>query len=212
MIIRNAELNYYKNLLNNLKNNARKLWSHINSLTETKNNTNIAVTPGDMNDFFTSIFKQAPIYNNKHPHSLANDSYIRTNLFPVTNNEIISTFSSLTNLLSVGNDRVRPDIIKSIASLISPHLTYILNLSFSQGICPKPLKTAIVVPIHKTGTYNDPNNNRPILILTIFSKLIEKLFYNGLSSFIYKNNILHNNQFGFVKNKSTNTAIAHILA
>ena len=49
-------------------------------------------------------------------------------------------------------------------------------------------------------------------MLIIFSKLIEKLFYNRLSSFIYKNNILHNNQFGFVKNKSTNTAIAHILS
>ena len=49
-------------------------------------------------------------------------------------------------------------------------------------------------------------------ILTIFSNLIEKLFYNRLSSFIYKNNISHNNQFGFVKYKSTNTAIAHILS
>ena len=139
MVIRNAKLNYHKNQLNNLKNNPRNLWSHINLLTETKNNTNIAVTPDDMNDFFTSIFKQAPIYNNKHPLSPTNDSYIRTNLFlfPVTNNEFISTFSSLSNLRSVGNDGLRPDIIKSIASLISPHLTYILNLSFSQGIFAK---------------------------------------------------------------------------
>ena len=64
MIIRNAKHNYYKNLLNNLKNNARKLWSHINSLTETKNNTNIAVTSDDMNDFLH-------LYLNKHLYIIA---------------------------------------------------------------------------------------------------------------------------------------------
>ena len=64
-----------------------------------------------------------------------------------------------------------------------------MNLSISQGIFPKLLKTAIVVPTHKTGIYNDPNNYRPLSVLIILSKLIEKLFFNCLLSFICKNDI-----------------------
>ena len=88
-----------------------------------------------MNDFLHQ-------YLNKHVyiitsiHSLTNDSYICTNLFlfPVSSNEIISTFSSLSNSQSVGNEELHPNIIKSIASLISSYLKNIINLSFSQGI------------------------------------------------------------------------------
>ena len=192
----------------------KKNYEIISTFSSLSNSNNYLIY--DMNDFFTSIFKQAPIYNNKHPHCLTNDSYIRTNLylFPIKNYEIIFTFSSLSNSRSVSNDGLRPDIIKSIASLISPHFTYILDLSFSQAIFPKLLKTAIVVPIHKTGTYNDSNNYRPISILTILSKLIEQNYFITIYDHLYTK-IKYITQLSIwfcKKNISTNTAIMHILS
>jgi hypothetical protein len=85
-------------------------------------------------------------------------------------------------------------------------------LSFAQGVFPDLLKNAIVIPIYKGGSHMDPSNYRPISILTLFSKLLEKLFYNRLLCFINNNNVLHSNQFGFRKNKSTSLAVANVIS
>ena len=66
--------------------------------------------------------------------------------------------------------------------------------------------------MYKAGCHLDPSNHRPISILTIFSKLLEKLYYNHLESFINHKNILNSNQFGFMRNKSTMLASANVLS
>ena len=90
---------------------------------------------------------------------------------------------SLSNSQSIGSDGLHPDIIKSNALLISSQLTYIFNLSFTQGIFPKLLKTAIITPIQKSGSLTDPSNYRPISILTTFTKILEKLFFKACLKF-----------------------------
>lgn len=67
----------------------------------------------------------------------------------------------------------------------------------SEGIFPSELKLAKIVPLFNTGDPQDPNNYRPISILTALSKVFEKLFLNRLISFLDKNKILSNSQFGF---------------
>ena len=88
----------------------------------------------------------------------------------------------------------------------------IFDISFAQGVFPKLLKTAIVTSIYKSGSHNDPSNYQPISILTIFSKVREKLFYNRLLSFINSQNLLHDNQFRFRANRSTASAITNVLS
>ena len=164
--------------------------------------------------FFTSVFKQAPQRQTNYHHTLTPEIFINDScfLFPVSNNEVFSTIMSLSNSQSIGSDGLHPDIIKSNALLISSQLAYIFNLSFTQGIFPKLLKTAIITPIHKSGSRTDPRNYRPISILTTFSKILGKLFLKHVLSFINKNNILHENQFGFRQGKSTSVAITHLLS
>ena len=77
---------------------------------------------------------------------------------------------------------------------------------------PNLLKNSIVVHIHKSDKRDDPNNYRPISILTTFSKVLEKLFYSRFISFINRNNILHTNQFGFRTGKSTSLALTQVLS
>jgi hypothetical protein len=214
-IIRIAKLNYHKTLLFQLKNNAAKLWSHLKLLSNAKiDNKIIPITPNFMNDFFTSVFKQAPTPDNNLSHTIPNELSILNSFYlnPITPNEIIITTGGLSNSHAIGNDGIRPDIIKSNIDLISTQLSYIFNLSFSQGIFPTLLKTAIIIPIHKSGSLSDPNNYRPISILTTFAKILEKLYYNRLVSFSETNNLLHSNQFGFSKHKSTSTAAANVLS
>ena len=186
---------------------------NVNSISNHNKNNNIIKDADILNNFFTSVFQQAPNYYATQNYTIPDSSFILNNLFlsPISPNEIIHTLPNLSNSIATGSDDLSPQSLKCNADLIKHQLAYICNLSFSQGVFPKLLKNALVAPIHKGGFRDDPSNYRPILILTIFSKLLEKLFYNRKLSFINKNYILHNNQFGFRKKKSTNHAIANVI-
>ena len=69
----------------------------------------------------------------------------------------------------------------------------------SSGTFPSVLKTDIVSPVYKKGTPQQFDNYRPISTLSIFSKLIEKLIYERIYSFLIAKNILYEKQFGFKK-------------
>ena len=77
-------------------------------------------------------------------------------------------------------------------------------MSFITGEYPNLLKIVKVIPIHKSGSTQDVNNYRPISLLSIFDKIIEKLMHKRLYNFLYQN------QFGFRKNNSTVYALAQI--
>ena len=81
-------------------------------------------------------------------------------------------------------------------------------MSLSSGVVPRELKIARVIPIFKTGDRGLFNNYRPVSVLSIFSKLLERVMYNRLLNFLNKYNILSINQFGFRKNQSL--ALIHL--
>jgi len=63
-----------------------------------------------------------------------------------------------------------------------------------------------VKPLYKKGDKYDMQNYRPISIIPVFAKLLEKLMYNKIISFLYKSKILSEAQNCFRKGKSIDTA------
>lgn len=121
--------------------------------------------------------------------------------------EIIEIVSGFQNKSSAGYDCIPINIvIKSITCIAEP-ISAIINSSFRSGIFPDSLKIAKVCPIHKSGDKDLFTNYRPISILPSFSKIFEKAMFNRLSSYLEKNLILVNNQYGFRKNHSTYMAV-----
>ena len=74
-------------------------------------------------------------------------------------------------------------------------------------IFPEDLKNATISPIYKNGDKSDCSNYRPISVLSNVAKILEKIVYNQLISYINENNILTNSQFGFRKFHSTTTSL-----
>ena len=72
------------------------------------------------------------------------------------------------------------NLLKLIPDLIILPLCRIISNSFSSGIFPDALKICKVVPIHKGGSKDELNNYRPISLLSIFDKIIEKLMHKRL--------------------------------
>ena len=120
---------------------------------------------------------------------------------PVTENEICKIIGTFKDS-AAGWDDMRANDIKHIKEIVCIPLKYICDLSFSSGIFPHELKIANVVPIHKANDDMVFSNYRPVSVLPVFSKLLERLVYNRLIMFINNNSILYENQFRFQKGNS----------
>ena len=84
------------------------------------------------------------------------------------------------------------------------------DLSFSQGIFPKLLKIANVIPIHKKDNRLDCNNYRPISLLSNKSKIYEKCMRTRLTNFLRINRLLLSHQFCFRNGYSINHALTSL--
>ena len=129
---------------------------------------------------------------------------------PTTETEIISLIKLLKNGSS-GYDSISATAVKNTATAFITPLTHIMNLSLSSGIFQEELKIARVIPLFKSGDAMLFCNNRPVSVLPLFSKILERLMYNRLISFINKHNLVFNFQFGFREGHSTNLALIYLV-
>ena len=107
--------------------------------------------------------------------------------------------------------QVPTTIVKSTISEICQLLTFVIDLSLTQGKFPDRLQTAQIIPIHKSDDKLSITNYRPIFILTFFSKIFECLMYNRLLDYLNKNDIICHNQYGFRENNSTYMALLNMI-
>ena len=123
----------------------------------------------------------APKYNSNYPMTIK-EHPVQSSLFlhPTDLAEILQITNSIKKTHAVGADGMNPNIVKENIHNILPQLVYLCNLSFKSGLFPDTLKLAIITPVHKTGTYKDASNYRPITILSLFSKILEKLYYKRI--------------------------------
>jgi hypothetical protein len=126
--------------------------------------------------------------------------------FPIYEEEIVTVVSKLKGKASAEADEVLDFLVKECIECIKKPLTLIYNESINQGVFPDLLKIAKIRTVYKNGNRQEVSNYRPISVLSIFSKIFEKIVHNRLVSFITKYKILTENQYGFQKKKSTTSA------
>ena len=127
-------------------------------------------------------------------------------LSQVTNIEIIQIIQDLKND-APGYDEISASALTLVSCHVVVPLVYLCNLSIEQGVFPRELKLANGLPLYKT---DDPflfNNYRPVSLLSILSKVFEKIMYYRLIEYLEAYKIIINNQFGFRKNHSSYMAL-----
>ena len=123
---------------------------------------------------------------------------------------VILTIKQLNETNSVGADGIAYRFMIDGLPVIGCHLMVIVNTSVVTGGFPNLWKYSLVTPVHKAGDIDDVNNFRPISILSIMSKVLEKIVSNQLTDYLEKNNLISNAQHGFRANLSTETALIQI--
>ena len=123
----------------------------------------------------------------------------------------MSTIFSLPTKSSTGFDNISSKFLKQIAPTIVKHLTTLIKQVFNTGIFPDKLKLARVIPLHKKGNPSLLNNYRPISLLPVISKVIEKIISNQLRSYFESKKLFYENQYGFRSDHSTEYATLELI-
>ena len=229
--IRRSKIDYYKNFFDKFNKNLKKMWKGVNSFLAGKvqdtsptcliNNNEIITNPtriaNTFNDYFCGIAKELcsklPIINEKNYFDFLYDSSSSSFfLQPITSENVKDIIDGLdaSKASDIFNFPIRA--IKLVSHLINEPLSIIYNKSFTTGVFPDKLKLAKVIPLFKNGVRTLVKNYRPVSILPIFDKILEKLVNKQLVDFLEKNKILSNFQYGFQKNRSTSLAVVDVVS
>ena len=162
------------------------------------------------NDFFvnvgSSLAKTIPLSPKDPTDYMIQNINVIFNINPVTGDEITKIMGQFKDS-AAGWDTLKPSVMKNIKEYVKYPLAHICNLSFFTGVFPKELKLANVAPVFKANDEMIFTNYRPVSVLPVFSKLIERLMYNRLVSYINENHLLYKYQFGFQAGKATYMAL-----
>ena len=131
-------------------------------------------------------------------------------LYPTDDGEVSSIIRLLKPKTSSGHDGISSKLIKQTYVPILQPLVKIINLSLETGIVPAKMKRAKVIPIFKSGDKEQIKNYRPVSLLPVFSKVLEKVVYSRLYKFITQRALLTLCQYGFREDLSTEMAILEL--
>ena len=119
-------------------------------------------------------------------------------------------YLKLNSNKATGLDLIPSRFLKDGAMFITTPLTYIVNLSISSSQIPDDLKTARITPIYKKNSKMEAGNYRPVSILSIISKIFEKVVYEQLDHYLSENKLLYEFQSGFRSSYSTDTCLIYL--
>ena len=227
-LLLNAEKEHYEKLMDQYKYNLKRSWSLLKEVINRKKASsscsrfliNNVVTndkqniANGFNSFFTNV---GPSLASKIPTDSRCPSIFLKNRVSnsIVINEVVSHEVTIIikNLKegSSGWDGVSASILKKTYDSFIQPLTHVLNISITNGVFPNELKVARVVPLFKSGDPMMFSNYRPVSVLPVFSKNLERLMYNRLLSFINKYKLLYSYQFGFRAEHSPNLAMIFLV-
>ena len=98
-----------------------------------------------------------------------------------------------------------------VAPGISGSLTVIFNACLKEGCNPQEWKSAIITLVHKGGNDNVTSNYRPVSMLPVVVKVLERLIHHQLYDYLQENKILDPAQFGFQPRHSTQDALVNLV-
>ena len=214
-MVRSAKIKYEQNLINDMKENPNLYHGHCRrslktkqgvSNVEDKNGTlteNDAEAATALSQYYQSVFTE------DDPSTPAPD-------FPSLTLEkledVVVSVDSVEEILmnlnpnkAAGPDEVESKLLKECAEEAAPILTQLFRRSMDEGEVPNKWKEAHVIPIHKKGNKAVMANYRPVALTSVVCKVFERLICATILSFLTQNELVTQQQHGFIKGRSCQT-------
>ena len=134
----------------------------------------------------------------------------KMNFAAIHPDDVLDIISKLSNTSACGLDEIDTYSIKLVKYIITPALTHIINLSLSSGIFPTIWKSSKIVPLFKKDDPLCPYNYRPVAIIPVLSKVMERAVCNQMVKYLTENELIHPCHHAYRKNHNTTTAIVQM--
>ena len=129
---------------------------------------------------------------------------------PIDHASLKHTIDSMRSSAACGVDGICIHLLKASLPAIGDVLLHIINSSLILSEFPDSWKHSIIHPIHKSGDPADPSNFRPISIIPVISKMVERVVQKQLYHYLSQNHLLSPSQHGFRPRHSTESALITI--
>ena len=208
--IKAAKQSFESHLINSYaSSNNNKIFKYLKSITKSNKipsvmnldslNANTDSSKANLfNQHFHSIFHNSTSLPNIEDLPTMHDSL---HSITITIPEVYEALISLDVEKSAGIDNISPRVLQSCATAICEPLHHLFSQSLRHATLPSCWKIHKIVPIFKAGDANSVKNYRPISLLSIVSKVLERLIFSKIITHVNKS--LSPSQFGFTKGCST---------
>ena len=223
--IRIAEQEFVAEQILRNPNNTNNIWKAIRHCIPNKSTSqrifskNDKTVADEFNQFFVSVGQSTvdkiPSLANECNLTL-NQNYFTPRQYALSDQFTLSTidYKQIERIITMmpsnkapGIDKIPIRVIKDCLNPIVHTITSIVNASFLTCVFPSKWKTAEVTPIPKDGDHEQANNNRPISLLPVLSKVCERVVHNQLTSYLQSNDTLSKTQSGNKKWHSCETSV-----
>ena len=219
--LRQAKTDYFRTKISNQNNNPKEAWKTINNLlgrspgntvvNELKFNDTKITSPEEIANAFNTYFTDIGpnLVSSIDDTDITFDRFVQpatskmTRFKLVSHTKVVKLLNGLSNSKATGLDKISGKILKTAAPTIALSLTHIFNHAIITSCFPYEWKAARLLPLHKKGPRDLPENYRPISILPAISKVMERIMYDQIYEYLNDNSILSEHQFGFRKSHST---------
>ena len=228
-LVLSSKADYIKNTLNQYKDDPKKFWRVLNSTLLKSDIQASDVTLNTGNDMYTNIDESCEYMNNhfagvgkKLFSQFNNDAQLNDYIYMYniegSEDEILFSIEDVQKVVKEidihkgsGIDYLPSFILKDVFEVIISQLVYLFNKSMSTGIFPDSWAIATITPIPKAGNKHIANNWRPISIIPLIGKMMEKLCNSLLRLHLDTHNLLCDEQYGFRPKRSTSIAIFNFI-
>ena len=221
--VRNCKAEFIQDELTTNQDDSKKFWNSIKTIIpddKSKHNklfiidgiNNKNVVPEELPDFVNNFF--ADIGPNLASKITGNWNYsgIRSDIelhdIIVNEIEILKICNDINVNKSSSVKNVSSRVLKDAFTCIPKVICHLIQSSLDKGIFPDEWKIANITPLQKGGEKTSVSNLRPVSLLPLPSKIIERIIHDRIMFHVERNNLLENNQGGFRKNHSTMDTIA----
>lgn len=202
----------------------KKLWRNLNNIlgkgvnkTEPKsvnaNGTDLldpTMIANEFNRFFTTCAEDLMSTLNQldaTPQEVELQPQNSLVLIPPDAVEVSNIIRQMKTKSAAGHDGIGPKVLKTLSHKLVPLLVHLIAVIFATGIYPRTFKQAVVTPIFKSGSRKNVDNYRPISVLPLLNKIVEKALHRRLLVYVSDHlNLIYDHQFGFRPKSGTENA------
>ena len=197
---------YFKEMCS--QNSSRMMWKAINTVT---GRSKVRQTPNTSLDSLSTAFGEIVTDPNRPeklpvPFGPSKCKHLSA-LASVDVTDTLELLLSVDPSKAMGSDQLPGIVLRQCAAELAPSLTIIFNMSLRSGKVPHIWKVSYVSPLFKSGDSSEPRNYRPISLLPIVSRLLEKIVQRQLVSFLEDQDLLPTSQFAYRSAHSTEDAL-----